>query len=84
MPAPSQTQLELTIKNAMLSQGFVKRIPQDGAIVEVPGELPEDMENLAKALAIGISQTWATWQVTQVVSIPVTSVPGTPSVGILP
>lgn len=84
MPAPPVALIETNLKAALLAQGFVKYTYVEGVQTVVPGELPDEMKPLVKALATGVAQTWQTWQAGQTVLVPVTSVSGTPSTGVLP
>lgn len=83
MPAPSQKSLEAFMTSALLAQGYIKREFVNGQYVKTPTELPDDMKKMVKALAIGLSAQWAAWQASTIVTIPVTSPPGSPSAGVL-
>ena len=84
MPAPSAVQVQVALKQALLNKGFTKKTYVNGAIVEDPTSLPDALQKLVEAWAMGDANWFAAWQATQVVNIPVTSPPGSPSVGLLP
>ena len=84
MPAPSSGQIQLFLTNALLAEGFNNKTYVEGVYTVDPTTLPPDMERLVKALSTGLSSQWKAWQAAQVVQIPITSTPGSPSVGILP
>lgn len=84
MPAPTQASLQNFMKQALLAQGFAKgSYDSQGNFVQSPTDLPDDMDRMVRALAVALAAQWAQWQVSTVVEIPVTSAPGSPSVGIL-
>ena len=84
MPAPTEASLEKFLTDALLEQGFGKMLynPAGIPIPVVPPELPDAMQKLVKAQARGISAQWRAWQATQIVTIPITSSPGSPSIGV--
>lgn len=84
MPAPSAAQIKAFVKNALLKDGFNKKTYVQGSLVSDPTALPEDLDRLAGALSQGVADAWTAWQATQVVTIPVTAPPGSPSIGVLP
>jgi len=85
MPAPSASSIETFLKQSLISQGIVKQVYDPaGNPIKIPIDIPDDMKPLIKAISAGVANQWAVWQATQVVLIPVTSVPPAPSSGILP
>lgn len=84
MPAPAATSIQVQLKIALLAKGFTKKTYVNGAIVEDPTSLPDALQKLVDAWSNGDSAWFALWQASQTTLIPVTSVPGTPSTGILP
>jgi len=87
MPAPTIETFKTALTQAYLSQGFSKKVvdPISGNLINaVPPALPEAKAKEVMAQATALSQVWMAWQLSQVVTVPVTGVPGTPSTGILP
>jgi hypothetical protein len=92
MPAPTSSQIKENIKIALLSQGYKRREIQtdvDGnkTLVEFDGQLMDDLDKIAGAIAEGIANTWTQWQSVQTVvgTATVGSAPGTaPVTGNLP
>ncbi len=86
MPAPTPAQIELVLTQALINQGFVKRVkdPESGALVPAqPLKLPELKAKEVTAMAQALSLVWSTWQTATVVTIPITSTAGTPSAGVI-
>ena len=85
MPAPQALTIEAALTVGLLAQGFIKQsYGPTGALIPIPGVLPDEMQKIVKGLAQGHATWFAVWQAAQPVSIPITSAPGSPSVGILP
>lgn len=84
MPSPQATLIQTQLKASLLAKGFTKKTYVDGALVEDPTSLPDQLQKLVEAIANGDANWFALWQATQTVLIPVTSTPGTPSSGVLP
>lgn len=84
MPAPSPAQIQTFLTNALIAKGFVKKTYVSGALITDPTQLPEKLAELVSGISNGGAQQWTAWQTAQIVNIPVTSVPGTPSAGNLP
>jgi hypothetical protein len=67
MPIPAQSTIYNARKQALLSAGYVKRIIQNGQMVTVPGELPDQMDKLIQSTASGDNAFWSVWQISQTV-----------------
>ena len=84
MPAPTSVLIQNALKQALLDRGFTKKVYVNGAVVSDPTTLPDGLQTLVEAFASGDNQWFTTWQASQTVLIPATSVPPLPSTGILP
>lgn len=84
MPAPQATLVQTQLKAALLAKGFTKKSYVNGALVEDPTSLPDQLQKLVDAWANGDANWFAIWQAAQPVLIPATSPAGTPSTGVLP
>jgi hypothetical protein len=84
MPTPKAEDIQAFLKEALLKEGFIKQTSVNGVYTTDPTQLPGDMERLVKALSSGLAAYWGAWQGQVTVVIPVTSTPGSPSVGVGP
>jgi len=81
MPAPTPAQIQASLTTAFLAAGFVKKIVHNGAFVDVPGTLPDNLVKMIQAIANGDNNFWNTWQLAQGVTL-VTGA-GVPGTGVL-
>ncbi len=87
MPAPSSQMFREALKNAYISNGLVDKIidPLTKKLVNrTPAQIPPAAQKQINAIADAMAQVFITWQAAQVVEIPITSAPGSPSFGRLP
>jgi len=82
MPAPTQPEIAKALNDALLPY-FPKAEMQDGKMVVDSTVLQPAMAELATALASALTIVWTQYNSKTTVSIPVTSSPGSPSVGVL-
>ena len=66
MPALTKAELKSFIRAELLKRDFKRR---DFAGNEVPGLLPESMEDFIDGIAEGLSNAMSTWQARQTVTI---------------
>lgn len=84
MPAPTADSINAFLTNAFLAAGLVDKTYVDGAATPTtPPQLAPATALLVKAISQGLAQQWLTWELSTVVSIPVTASAGSPSTGVL-
>jgi alpha-glucuronidase len=83
MPAPSPTQIQTFLTQALLAKGFTKKSYVNGALVVDGSRLPDKLADLISGLSNGLSRNWTAWQASQTVSAtdtvtsaPVVGLPG--------
>ncbi len=85
MPALAPSSIKSFYTQALLAKGFTKKFyDSNGVLQEDKTSLPPMLAKMVDGLSVGDSTSMAAWMLQEIVTIPVTSAPGTPSVGILP